>query len=251
MSILGLIILATLITSLISLIGVFSLWMKQSSLDKLIILLVALSAGALLSGAFFHLIPESLESLTSTTVFTVVIGGFILFFLMEKFLYWHHCHDGKCDIHPVSYLILFGDGLHNFIDGIIIATSFIVSIPFGIITTILIIGHEIPQELGDFGVLVQGGFSKTKALISNFISQLASILGGIVGYFLSTSIQGIIPYILPFAAGGFIYISASDLVPKLHNEPEIKKSLSSFAFFIIGILIMLAIKFIASIIGNV
>lgn len=164
---------------------------------------------------------------------------------MEKFLYWHHCHEGKCDVHPVSYLILFGDGIHNFIDGIIIAASFIVSIPFGIITTLLIIGHEIPQELGDFGVLVYSGFGKVKALLTNFISQLACILGGIIGYFLSTALKGIIPFILPFAAGGFIYISASDLVPELHKEPKIKKSLSSFAFFILGILIMLAIKFIA------
>ena len=169
---------------------------------------------------------------------------------MEKFLYWHHCHKGKCDVHPVSYLILFGDGIHNFIDGIIIGVSFIVGIPFGIVTTLLIIGHEIPQELGDFGVLVHGGFGKAKALIYNLIAQLTCVLGGIIGYFLSTSIEGIIPFILPFAAGGFIYIAASDLVPELHKEPEIKKSLTSFAFFIIGILIMLAIKFIAHFLGN-
>ena len=247
---LSLIILATLINSLISLIGIFSLWCKEKLLKKIVLSLVALSAGALLSGAFLHLIPESLEHLTSTAVFTYVLIGFILFFLMEKFLYWYHCHEGKCDVHPVSYLILFGDGLHNFIDGIIIAISFIVSIPFGITTTALIIGHEIPQELGDFGVLVHGGFGKVKALFYNLLSQLACVVGGLVGYSLSTSIEGIIPFILPFAAGGFIYISASDLVPELHKEPEIKKSLSSFAFFIIGILIMLAIKFIAHFLGN-
>jgi len=245
MSILYIIILATLINSLISLVGIFSLWCKEKLLKKIIIYLVALSAGALLSGAFFHLIPETLENLTPIATFTFVLVGFILFFLMERFLYWHHCHEGKCDVHPVSYLILIGDGLHNFIDGIIIAISFIVSIPFGIITTALIIGHEIPQELGDFGVLVHGGFGKVKALIYNLISQLTCVIGGFLGYFLSTSIEGVIPFILPFAAGGFIYISASDLVPELHKEPKIKKSLSSFAFFILGILIMLAIKFIA------
>jgi len=245
MHILSLIILATLINSLISLVGIFSLWMRENSLKKLLILLVALSAGALLSGAFFHLIPEALDTLTPMTVFMYVLVGFIIFFLMEKFLYWHHCHEGKCDVHPVSYLILFGDGLHNLIDGIIIGISFIVSIPFGIVTSLLIIGHEIPQELGDFGVLVHGGFTKVKALAYNLLSQLTSVIGGILGYFLSTSIEGIIPFILPFAAGGFIYISASDLVPELHKEPKIKKSLSSFAFFILGILIMLAIKFIA------
>lgn len=245
MSILYIIILATLVNSLISLVGIFSLWMEEKSLKKILILLVALSAGALLSGAFFHLIPESLEKLTPMTTFTYVLTGFIIFFLMEKFLYWHHCHEGKCDVHPVSYLILFGDGIHNFIDGIIIAISFIVSIPFGVITTVLIIGHEIPQELGDFGVLVHGGFSKAKALVYNLISQMACVVGGILGYFLSTSIEGIIPFVLPFAAGGFIYISASDLVPELHKEPEIKKSLTSFAFFMVGVLFMLAIKFFA------
>ena len=219
--------------------------MNEKSLNKLVIFLVALSAGALLSGAFFHLIPEALDELTPLTVFTFVMVGFILFFLMEKFLYWHHCHEGKCDVHPVSYLILFGDGIHNFIDGIIIAVSFMVNIPFGIVTTLLIIAHEVPQELGDFGVLVHGGFKKTKALWYNLLSQLTSVLGGIIGYFLSTSIGGAIPFILPFAAGGFIYISASDLVPELHKEPNIAKSLKSFAFFILGILIMLAMKFIA------
>ena len=239
------IILATVINSLIALVGVFSLWCKEKLLKKILMSLVALSAGALLSGAFFHLIPESLESLTSTAVFTYVLVGFILFFIIERFLHWHHCHNGKCDVHPVSYLILFGDGIHNFIDGIIIGVSFIVSIPFGITTTALILGHEIPQELGDFGVLVYSGFGKVKSLIANFIAQLTCILGGLVGYFLSSSVEGIIPYILPFAAGGFIYISASDLVPELHKEPEIKKSITSFAFFIVGILLMLAIKFLA------
>jgi len=245
MGTLALIILATIINSLIALIGIFTLWMKQRSIKKIIIFLVALSAGALLSGAFFHLIPESLEHLTPIATFTLVLVGFILFFIMERLLYWHHCHEGKCDVHPVGYLILLGDGLHNFIDGIIIAISFLVSIPFGIITTLLIIVHEIPQELGDFGVLVHSGYSKTKALVYNLFSQLACVIGGLIGFFLSTSIKGIIPLILPFAAGGFIYISASDLVPELHKEPKIKKSLSAFAFFILGIIIMLLIKALA------
>ncbi|MBW2975123.1 ZIP family metal transporter [Candidatus Woesearchaeota archaeon] len=246
MHVLILILLATLADSLISLVGVFSLWCRESSLKKILISLVALSAGALLSGAFFHLIPESLEHLEPITVSTYVLTGFIIFFLMEKFLYWRHCHEsGKCDVHPVSYLILFGDGIHNFIDGIIIGVSFIVSVPFGMITTLMIIGHEIPQELGDFGVLVYSGFGKVKALVTNFASQLACVLGGIIGYLLSTTIEGMIPFILPFAAGGFIYISASDLVPELHKEPKVKKSLFSFSFFIVGILIMVVMKFLA------
>ena len=200
------IILATFIDGLVSLAGVFSLWVKEKLLNRIVFILVAFSAGALLSGAFFHLLPESLESLDAMKVFGFVLIGFILFFLIEKFLHWHHCHKTECKVHPFTYLILIGDGVHNFFDGLIIAASFFVSVPFGIVTTLLILGHELPQELGDFAVLVYGGFSKTKALIYNFLSQLTAIIGGVVGYFLSTSIENIVPYILPFAAGGFIYI---------------------------------------------
>lgn len=245
MNILFWIILATIIDSLVALVGIFAIWMKEKSVQKLLIILVAFSAGALLSGAFFHLLPESLAHLASMVSFTYVLVGFVIFFIMERILYWHHCHDGKCDVHPVSYLVLVGDGIHNVVDGIIIAVSFIVSIPFGIITTLLIIAHEVPQELGNFGVLVYSGFSKAKALAYNLLAQLTCVIGGISGYFLSSKIQGVIPFILPFAAGGFIYISASDLVPELHKEPDIRKSLSSFSFFVIGILFMLAIKLIA------
>ncbi|MBW3001393.1 ZIP family metal transporter, partial [Candidatus Woesearchaeota archaeon] len=223
-----------------------SLWLKEKLFKKVLMILVAFSAGALLSGAFFHLIPEALEKIPVTNVFAYLMIGFILFFLIERFLHWHHCHryGAKCKTHPVSYLILIGDGVHNFIDGIIIGVSFIVSIPFGIITTLLIIGHEIPQELGDFGVLVYGGFSKYKALVYNFISQLMAVLGGILGYLFSTRVEGVIPFILPFAAGGFIYIAASDLIPELHKEPKLNKSLISFGFFLVGIAFMFLLKFL-------
>lgn len=236
------IIAATLIDGLVALGGAFTLYLSDKKLQKLLLKLVAFSAGALLAGAFLHLIPESLEVLESEVVFGFVIGGFVLFFLIERFLHWHHCHDGKCKVHQVTYLILFGDGIHNFVDGLIIAVSFMVSIRFGIITTLLILGHEIPQELGDFGVLVYGGMHKTKALIYNFIAQLMAVLGGIVGFLLSGWVEGIIPYILPFAAGGFIYIAASDLVPELHKETHLQKSLIGFGFFLIGIVFMLLLK---------
>lgn len=238
------IVLATVVDGLTGLIGVFSLWIKEKFFNKLLMVLVAFSAGALLSGAFFHLLPESLEELAAMNVFAYLMVGFILFFIVERFLHWHHCHQhgGKCAVHPVSYLILLGDGVHNLIDGIIIGVSFFVSVPFGIITTLLIIGHEIPQELGNFGVLVYGGFGKTKALIFSFISQLTCVIGGIAAFFFSKSIQGAVPFILPFAAGGFIYIAASDLIPELHKEPKLKKSLISFGFFIVGIVFMLMLK---------
>jgi len=245
MSILLWIILATIIDGLVALVGILSLWIKEELFKKILMILVAFSAGALLSGAFFHLLAESLEHLPVSNAFAYMMIGFILFFVIERFLHWHHCHKhGKCEVHPVSYLILFGDGIHNFIDGVIIGVSFLVSVPFGIITTLLIIGHEIPQELGDFGVLVYGGFSKVKALVYNFLSQLTCIVGGIIAYLFSTHIKGVIPFILPFAAGGFIYIAASDLIPELHREPELKKSLVSFGFFIVGIVFMFLLKFL-------
>lgn len=243
-SILLFIILATIINGFVGLIGIFSLWLKQKLFNKLLMVLVAFSAGALLSGAFFHLLPEALENLSTMKVFAYLMIGFIIFFIVERFLHWHHCHEhrGKCEVHPVSYLILLGDGLHNLIDGIIIGVSFLVSVPFGVITTLLIIGHEIPQELGNFAVLVYGGFSKAKALLFSFLSQLTCVIGGVAAYFFSKSVEGIISFVLPFAAGGFIYIAASDLIPELHKEPKLKKSLLSFGFFIIGVAFMLVMK---------
>jgi zinc and cadmium transporter len=236
------ILLMTFLDGIVALIGVFSLWLKDRILRKIIMVLVAFSAGALLSGGLFHLLAESLEHLTTTVSFSLLLLGFILFFLIERFLKWHHCHEEKCKIHPFSYLILFGDGIHNFIDGLIIAASFLVNINFGIVTTLLIIGHEAPQELGDFGVLVYGGFSKVKALTFNFISQLTCMIGGVLGFFILTLDQ--VLFLLPFAAGGFFYIAASDLIPELHKEINLKKSIESFIFFLVGIAFMLTIKII-------
>jgi len=140
-------------------------------------------------------------------------------------------------------MILFGDGIHNFIDDLVIAAAFLTNVHLGIVTSFLIIAHEIPQELGDFGVLLHGGMSKTKALLYNFLSQLTCVLGGLTGYFLP--IEGFKGLMLPFAAGGFIYIAASDLIPELHKEADVGKSMNAFVFFIIGVALMFAIKSIA------
>ncbi|MEM2918447.1 MAG: ZIP family metal transporter [Candidatus Altiarchaeota archaeon] len=236
------ILIATLFNSLIALIGIFSIWISDKALKKILIALVALSAGGLLSGAFFHLMTEAMETFRAELAFLYLTFGFISFFIMEKILFWHHCHEsGKCKTHPFTYLILIGDGIHNFIDGLVIAASFLIDINFGITTTFIIITHEIPQELGDFGALIHGGFSKIKALIFNLISQMTCIVGGIIGFLLSGEIQ-FINALLPFAAGGFIYISASDLIPELHKEVDLKKSLISFVFFLLGFLLIFAIK---------
>lgn len=237
------ILLATFINGFVGLIGVLTLWMKDKSLTKILFILVAFSAGALLSGAFFHLIAESLESMETITVFSYLLTGFIAFFLIERVLHWRHCHEGKCDVHPFTHLILIGDGIHNFIDGLVIAASFMVSIPFGFLTTLMIILHEIPQELGDFGVLVYGGFEKVRALWFNFLTQLTCVIGGIVGFFFLYTPESV-TFLLPFAAGGFIYIASSDLIPELHKEEDLKKSMISFVFFVIGIVFLLGIKLV-------
>ncbi|MBN2330530.1 MAG: ZIP family metal transporter [Candidatus Aenigmarchaeota archaeon] len=239
-----LIILATFINGLIALVGAFSLFLKEKQLNRVIMVLVAFSAGALLSGGMIHLLAESIEMMDMEYAFIVLLSGFSMFFVLERFLHWHHCHKGHCDVHAFSYLILIGDGIHNFIDGLIIAASFIIGIPFGVITTMLIIGHEIPQELGDFGILVYGGIKKNKALLYNFASQLTSMIGGVIGFFVA-GIGNATPVLLSFAAGGFIYIAASDLIPELHKETDMKKVVSYFIFFLAGISFMYLTKLLA------
>jgi len=232
---------ATIVNSLVALVGALALACSRKTLDKVLYALVGFSAGTLLAGAFFHLIAESLEEMEAMQAFYLVFAGFILFFLIERFLHWHHCHEGKCDVHAFSYLILFGDAIHNFIDGLIIAASFMAGVGLGLVTTAMIIGHEVPQELGDFAVLIYGGIERKKALFYNLLSQMTSILGGLVGFFLAMA-SGLTQYLLPFAAGGFIYIGASDLVPELHKQESIGKTAWAFLLFLAGIALMVGIK---------
>jgi len=241
MSVLPLILAATIVNSLVALVGAITLGWSAKTLDRILHVLVGFSAGALLAGAFFHLIAESLEKMPVVDSFYLVFAGFILFFVLERFLHWHHCHDGKCDVHAFSYLILFGDALHNFIDGLIIAASFLADAGVGFVATLAVISHELPQELGNFGVLVYGGFERKKALLYNLFAQMTSIIGGIAGFFFLGA-SGIAIYLLPFAAGGFIYIGASDLIPELHKQPSMKKAMGAFVSFLIGIAFMIAIK---------
>lgn len=227
--------------SFIAFVGVFSLMVKDEILDKILMCLVGFAAGALLGGAFLHLIPETVEKSTSINVFLALSFGFFLFFVLEK-LIWRHCHNGKCTVHPFAYLNLVGDGVHNFIDGLVIAASFLNSIQLGIITSLAVAFHEIPQEMGDFGVLIYGGFKKSRALMLNFCIALTAIGGGVAGYFLSSHVLESKVFILPFTAGGFIYIAASDLVPELHKEINPKRSLISFFFLLLGFIFMLLAK---------
>jgi len=220
------------------------LLVKEGLLEKLLFVLIGFSAGALIGAAFLHLIPEAMEISATGDVFLYVIFGFIIFFVLERYLHWRHCHEGTCQVHAFTYLNLIGDGIHNFIDGLVIGASFTVNIHFGVITTLVIVFHEIPQEIGDFGVLVYGGMEKKKALLYNFISALTCVLGTAAGFYLSGRIGNFSAALLPFTAGGFIYIGACDLVPELHKEPQLKKSALAMFAFICGILFILLARIV-------
>jgi zinc and cadmium transporter len=234
---------ASIVVSLISLIGIFALLLKEKFLDRILVLLIGFSAGGLIGGAFLHILPEALEEYQDPPrIFFYVIIGFLSFFVLERYFHWRHCHKGtKCDIHAFTYLNLVGDGIHNFTDGLVIGASFFVSIHFGIVTTLVIIFHEIPQEIGDFGVLVYGGFSKSKALFYNFLTALSCVLGTAIGYPLSEYVKGFSMYLLPLVAGGFIYVASCDLIPEIHKQVSIRKVTLSIVAFVCGIMfIMLA-----------
>jgi zinc and cadmium transporter len=244
MSVLFNILIATFLISLCVWVSVIFLYLKKSFLKKITIFLVSLSAGTLMGGAFLHLLPEASEVIKGDLLYLLVLASFLLFFLMEKVLYWRHCHDEDCKIHTFGYMNLFGNGVHNFIDGLIIASTFLIDYKLGVITTLAIVSHEIPQELGNFGVLTHSGFGRKKALVVNYLISLTVILGGVVGYLINRSIHDILPYLLPFAAGGFIYIAATDLIPEMKDHRNLKGSIISFLVFIFGVLIMYGIKFI-------
>ncbi|HEX9664568.1 MAG TPA: ZIP family metal transporter [Patescibacteria group bacterium] len=233
---------ATFVVSLISLISIVFLSFKEKVLEKILLILVGFSAGALLGNAFFHLIPEIVEEGVSQAVFIYIVVGFCLFFILEKFIFWHHCHTYKCEVKTFTYMNLVGDGLHNFIDGLVIAASFVTSIELGLATTLAVLIHEIPQEISDFGVLIYGGFSRGKALLYNFLSALLAIIGAVAGFALVLNIEGVTKFLLAFTAGGFIYIAAADLIPELHKEIKIKKYLLSFVSFLASLVLMYFIK---------
>lgn len=242
MNSLYLIILSTLIISLLSLIGILTISISTKKLEKYLIYLVSLSIGALLGGAFLHLIPEALEKSSYNNVFLSVILGFLIFFLIEKIFHWRHCHETECKVHTFAYMNLLGDSMHNFIDGLIIAGSFLVNQSMGMASLLAIALHEIPQEIGDFGVLLYAGLSRKKAIIFNFITAMTAVIGGFFGYFLFNNIQLPLGIILSFAAGGFIYISASDLIPELKQEKIFVKSILHILVIILGIVIMYLLK---------
>jgi zinc and cadmium transporter len=226
------------VVSLISFVGVIFIGLKESLLRRIVMVLVGFASGTLLGGAFFDLLPEAVNMINPPiTIFYFVILGIIVFFCIEKFLYWRHCHEEKCQVHTFAYISLVGDGVHNFIDGMIIAATFVFSFELGFITTLAVISHEIPQEIGDFGVLIYSGLGKRKALTYNFISALTAILGAIVTYYV-VYLRSNYALLVPFAAGGFIYIAATDLMPELHKKSHAGESIIQLLSILLGLGLM-------------
>lgn len=235
------------VVSLVSLIGIITFSLNNRILEKVLVLTVSFSAGTLLGDAFIHLVPEAFD-LGETTASIYILSGLLSFFALEKIVHWRHCHEPACPEHSHSlpYMILFGDALHNFIDGIIIAASYLISIPVGIATTVAVIFHEIPQEIGDFGTLIYGGFSKTKAIAYNFASALMAVLGAVSVLVVNVYSEKITEFLIPFAAGGFIYIATADIIPELHKNKshKLSESIKQFVFFAAGIFVMWLLLFL-------
>lgn len=230
--------------SLISLVGVFTLALREKYLEKILLTLVALASGALMGGAFLHLLPEAIEKVDARSVFFWVLVAFIIFFIVEKVFQWRHCHEEKCDVHTFGHMTLLGDGLHNLIDGLIIAAAFVESTGLGLVVTAVVVLHEVPQEIGDFGTLLYSGFKKKKALLMNFLSAVTAVAGGVIGYFWANASDNFINILLPFAAGGFIYIAASDLLPEIRKTTKVKESIGTLVMFILGIALIYLMKFL-------
>lgn len=230
--------------SAIALVGSVTLILPEKTLQRIILPLVAFAAGSLIGGAFFHMIPAGIAQSGSTTAFYVwILAGFSTFFALEQLLHWRHCHRTTCDNkRPLTYLILIGDGLHNFIGGAAVAGAFITDIRLGITAWLIAAAHEIPQELGDFGVLIHGGWEKRKALLFNVLSALTFLLGGLLTYALSLSID--VAFLIPFAAGNFIYIGASDLIPEVKEHASWRMNATNFLAFNASLLLMLLLKII-------
>ncbi len=248
MDVLSYILISTFLVSLIAFEGFVFLFLKEEFLDKILLILVSFAAGALIGGAFLHLMPEAIRKVgfeegSLLKVFFYLIFGFCAFFILENFIKWHHHHArNHPEIKSFSYLILISDGVHNFIDGLVIAGAFVVSVPLGFTTFLAIVLHEIPQEIGDFGILVYSGFKRIKALLLNYLSAVSVIFGGLVGFLLSEKMGGSIIFLLPFAAGSFIYIACSDLIPEIKYKVSPRKSFIHFFVFLLGIGIMFLMK---------
>jgi zinc and cadmium transporter len=234
------ILLGGLLMSAIALVGSLTLVLRESTLKKLLLPLVSFAAGSLVGGALFHMIPASLASMPAMTTLRWVALGFLIFFALEQFLHWHHCHRAYAECKkPLTYLILIGDGLHNFLGGLSIAGVFLLDIRLGMAAWLAAAAHEVPQELGDFGVLIHGGWNKRTALLFNLFSGLTFLVGSLVAYIASLEFD--VRWLVPLAAGNFLYIGASDLVPEVNKAHTFGANFIHFVVFAAGLGLLFAI----------
>jgi zinc and cadmium transporter len=237
---------SVIIVSLISLIGVFFLSLSRQKLQDILLYLVSFAVGGLFGDAFIHILPETFERMAGNFFLPIyILSGIFVFFIVEKVIRWRHCHVPE-HIHcrPAALMNLVGDGIHNFIDGVLIGASFSLSPTLGITTSLAVILHEIPQEIGDFGVLVHSGFSVKRALFFNFLSALTAVLGVVVALLIGQKVSNFALIMMPIAAGGFIYIAGSDLIPELHHDVNLKNSLKQFLALLLGVGVMLTLLLI-------
>ena len=235
--------LATLLVSLSSLSGVLFLSLRPERVARVSAWLVAFASGTLIGGAFFHLIPESLRLGNAT--FPLLVAGILSFFALEKFLCWQHCHETQCEVHSFTYLNLVGNCIHNFIDGLVIAGGFLVSVDVGIVIVAVVLFHEVPQKIGEFGVLTYGGFTARKAVLLNGMTSLTVVMGGMLGYLFSVHVKALQPLLLPFAAGAFAYVALADLIPELHRRRRPDESLAQFGLMILGAVLLWGARYLS------
>ena len=228
--------------SAIALVGSLTLLLSDETLGRIVKPLVAFAAGSLLGGALLHMLPAAItDEGDGATVFLWTLAGFTVFFALEQFLHWHHCHRASTDCkEPLTYLVLLGDGLHNFLGGLGVAGVFLIDVRLGIAAWLAAAAHEVPQELGDFGVLIHGGWDKGKAVLLNLCSGLTFLIGGLVAYAASAQLD--VAFLVPFAAGNFIYIAASDLVPEVNKHRDVRANVVHFGAFVAGIALLWVIR---------
>lgn len=233
--------LSILAVSLLSFVGLFFFAFHKDTTARYLLYFVSFSAGAILGDVFIHMLPEiSAVPDFLETASLLILCGIIASFVIEKIIHWHHCHimPDHHHHHPVGIMSLIGDGVHNAVDGVLIAASFLVSTELGIATTLAVILHEIPQEISDFALLLYSGFTRKKALLFNFLSALSAFAGGFAVLAFNTSIPNLEMYLLPFAAGNFIYIAGADLIPELHKETRLSKAIIQLLCLLLGIAVM-------------
>lgn len=234
--------------SAVSLVGMATFALREGIIRKLLLTFIAFSTGALFGDVFIHILPEMVsDSSNLPRAFLLVLGGILLSFIVEKVIHWRHCHcsalpERSGHIHPVGIMNLIGDGLHNFIDGALIAGSYLVSPTVGLATTVAVLLHEIPQEIGDFAILLFSGFSVSRALLLNFVTACVAFLGALVVLLSAHAVPSLQQLLLPLAAGNFLYIAGSDLIPELHKEARLPHAIVQLAAILAGIAVMLLLK---------